>query len=69
VGSGTVERAWLHLVSARLTLDGMLWNVPEAKAVTVVRAWRNRDRRDDALRLRPPPQRRYRRQAAAATAA
>jgi hypothetical protein len=37
--------------------------------VAVVRAWRNRDRRDDALRLRPPPQRRYRRQAAAATAA
>jgi len=56
-------------VSARLTLAGMLWGVPGAVAVAVVRAWRNRDRRDDALHLRPPPQRSYRRQAAAATAA
>jgi hypothetical protein len=64
-----VERAWQHLASARLTLAGMNWGVPEAEAVIVVRAWRNRGRRDDALRLRPPPQRRYRRQAAAATAA
>jgi hypothetical protein len=56
-------------VSARLTPAGMNWGVPEAEAVAVVRAWRNRDRRDDALRLRPPPQRRDRRQAAAATAA
>jgi hypothetical protein len=68
-GSGTLERAWQHLASARLTLAGMLWGVPGAVAVAVVRAWRNRDRRDDALRLRPPPQRRYRRRAAAATAA
>ncbi|MBU6333000.1 MAG: hypothetical protein KGS47_01250 [Chloroflexi bacterium] len=56
-------------MSARLTLAGMIWDVPGAVAVAVVRAWRNRDCRDDALRLRPPPQRRYRRQAAAATAA
>jgi hypothetical protein len=69
VGSGTVERAWQHLVSARLTLAGMIWHAPGAKAVAIVRAWRNRGRRDDALRLRPPPQRRYRRRAAAATAA
>jgi hypothetical protein len=69
VGSGTVERAWKHLVSARLTLAGMIWHAPGAEAVAIVRAWRKRDRRDDALRLRPPPQRRYRRQAAAATAA
>jgi len=67
VGSGTVERAWQHRVSARLTLAGMIWDVPGAEAVAVVRAWRNRDRRDNALR--PPPKRRYRRQAAAATAA
>jgi hypothetical protein len=53
VGSGTVERAWQHLVSARLALAGMNWDVPRAEAVAVVRAWRNRDRRDDALR-RPP---------------
>jgi hypothetical protein len=64
-----VERAWKHLVSARLTLAGMIWDVPGAEAVVVVRAWRKRDRRDDALRLRPSPQRRYRRQVAAATAA
>jgi hypothetical protein len=56
-------------VSARLTLAGMNWDVPGAEAVAVVRAWRKRDRRDDALRLRLPPRRRYRRQAAAATAA
>ncbi|MBU6334895.1 MAG: hypothetical protein KGS47_10915 [Chloroflexi bacterium] len=56
-------------MSTRLTLDGMLWDVPGAEAAAVVRAWRNRDRRDDALRLRPSPRRRYRRQAAAATAA
>ncbi|MBU6335528.1 MAG: hypothetical protein KGS47_14160 [Chloroflexi bacterium] len=56
-------------MSARLTLAGMIWDVPGAEAVAVVRAWRNRDRRDDALRLRPPPRRRYRRQTAAATVA
>ncbi|MBU6334104.1 MAG: hypothetical protein KGS47_06830 [Chloroflexi bacterium] len=51
-------------MSARLTPAGMNRGVPGAVAVAVVRAWRNRDRRDDALRLRS-----YRRQAAAATAA
>jgi hypothetical protein len=69
VGSGTVERAWQHLVSARLTLAGMIRDVPGAEAVAGVRSCWKRDRRDDALRLRAPPQRRYRRQAAAATAA
>jgi hypothetical protein len=64
-----VERAWKHRVSARLTLAGMIWDGPGAEAVAVVRARLKRDRWDDALRLRPPPQRRYRRQAAAATAA
>jgi hypothetical protein len=54
VGCGTVERAWKHRVSARLTLAGMIRDVPGAEAAAVVRAWRNRDRRDDALRLRPP---------------
>jgi hypothetical protein len=69
VDSGTVERAWQHLVSAWLTLAGMPWDVPGAEAVAVVRAWLKSGRWNDALRLRPPPQRRYRRQAAAATAA
>jgi hypothetical protein len=35
VGSGTLERAWKHLVSARLTLAGMIWDVPGAEAVAV----------------------------------
>jgi len=45
VGSGTVERACKHLVSARLTLAGMIWDVPGAEAMAVVHAWRKRDRR------------------------
>jgi hypothetical protein len=55
VGSGTVERAWQHRVSARLTLAGMIWDMPGAEAVAVVRAWLKSDRRDDALRLCLPP--------------
>jgi len=55
VGSGTLERAWKHLVSARLTLAGRIWDVPGAEAVAVVCTWQKRDRRDDALRLRPSP--------------
>ncbi len=69
VGSGTVESACKQLVSARLKLAGMIWDVAGAEAVAVVRAWLKSDRWDDALRLRPPPQRTYRRQAASATAA
>lgn len=69
VGSGTVESACKQLVSARLKLAGMIWDVAGAEAVAVVRAWLNSDRWDEALRLRPPPQRTYRRQAATATAA
>jgi hypothetical protein len=55
VDSGTVERAWQHLVSAWLTLAGMPWDVPGAEAVAVVRAWLKSGRWNDALRLRPPP--------------
>jgi hypothetical protein len=44
MGSGTVERAWKHLVGARLALAGMIWDVPGAEAVAVVRAWRKRGR-------------------------
>jgi hypothetical protein len=51
-------------VSARLTLAGMIWDVPGAEAVTVVLVWQKRDRWDGALHLRL-----CRRQAAAATAA
>jgi len=51
-------------VSARLTLAGMIWDVPGAEAAAVIRAWQKRDRWDGALHLRI-----CRRQAAAATAA
>jgi hypothetical protein len=67
VGSGTVGSARKHRVSARLTLAGMIRDVPGAEAVAVIRAWLTSDRWNDALRLHPPPQRPYRRQAAAAT--
>jgi hypothetical protein len=43
--------------------------MPGAEAVAVVRAWLKSDCWDDALRLCLPPQRRYRRQAAAAKTA
>jgi hypothetical protein len=69
VGSGTIESACKQLVSARLKLAGMIWDVAGAEAVAVVRAWLKSDRWDEALRLRPPPQRTYRRQDAIATAA
>ncbi len=69
IGSGTVESACKQLVSARLKLAGMIWDPEGAEAVAVVRAWLKSDRWDEALRLRPPPQRTYRRQAASATAA
>jgi hypothetical protein len=68
VGSGTVESACKQLVSARLKLAGMIWNVPEAEAVAVVRAWLKSGRWDEAMRLRPPPQRTYQRQTVAADA-
>ncbi len=66
IGSGTVESAGKQLVSARLKLAGMIGDVPGA--VAVVRAWRKSDRWNEAMRLRPPPQRAYQRQAAAADA-
>ncbi len=69
VGSGTIASACRQLVSVRLKLAGMIRNAAGAEAVAVVRAWLNRDRWDEALRLRPPPQRTYRRQEVASTAA
>lgn len=68
IGSGTIESACKQLVSARLKLAGMIWDAPGAEAVAVVRAWLKSDRWDEAMRLRPPPQRPYRRQAASAAA-
>lgn len=69
VGSGTVESACKQLVSARLKLAGMIWDVAGAEAVAVVRAWLKSDRWNEAMRLRPPPRRPYRRQAAPPVAA
>lgn len=65
IGSGTIESACKQLVSARLKLAGMIWDSEGAEAVAVVRAWLKSNRWDEAMRLRPPPQRSYRRQAAA----
>lgn len=64
IGSGTIESACKQLVSARLKLAGMIWDGEGAEAVAVVRAWLKSQRWDEAMRLRPPPQRTYTRQAA-----
>jgi len=65
IGSGTIESACKQLVSARLKLAGMIWDAEGAEAVAVVRAWLKSDRWQEAMRLRPPPRRVYRRQVAA----
>ena len=69
IGSGPVERACKQLVSARLKLAGMIWDAEGAEAVAVVRAWLRSNRWQEAMRLRPPRQRGYRRQAALPAAA
>jgi hypothetical protein len=69
IGSGPVESACKQLVSARLKLAGMIWDAAGAEAVAVVRAWLKSERWNEAMRLRPPPQRTYRRQAASLVAA
>jgi hypothetical protein len=61
IGSGTIESACKQLVSARLKLAGMIWNTAGAEGVAVVRAWLRSERWDEAMRLRPPPGRTYRR--------
>jgi hypothetical protein len=63
IGSGTVESACKQIVSARLKLAGMIWDPDGAEAVAVVRAWLKSQRWDEAMRLRPPPQRPYQRKA------
>ena len=44
IGSGTIESACKQLVSARLKLAGMIWDVEGAEAVAVVRAWLKSER-------------------------
>jgi len=62
IGSGTIESACKQLVSTRLKLAGIIWDAEGAEAVAVVRAWLKSERWDEAMRLRPPLQRTYRRQ-------
>lgn len=57
IGSGPACHACKQLVCARLKLAGMIWDTDGAAAVAVVRAWLKRNRWDEALRLRPLPQR------------
>jgi hypothetical protein len=64
IGSGTIESTCKQLVSARLKLAGMIWNTEGAEAVAVVRAWLRSERWEEAMRLRPPPRRTYRRKKA-----
>lgn len=69
IGSGTIESACKQLVSTRLKLAGMLWDADGAEAVAVGRAWLKSERWDEAMRMRPPLQRTYRRQTTARSAA
>jgi hypothetical protein len=69
IGSGTIESACKQLVSTRLKLAGMIWDADGAEAVAVVRAWLKSERWDEAMRLRPPLHRTYRRQTTARSAA
>ena len=69
IGSGPVESACKQLVSARLKLAGMIGDAEGAEAVAVVRAWLKSDRWQEAMRLRPVPQRPYRRRETLAEAA
>lgn len=62
IGSGPVESACKQIVSARLKLAGMIWDVAGAEAVAVVRAWIKSNRWQEAMQLRPPPRRTYQRQ-------
>jgi hypothetical protein len=63
IGSGSVESACKQVVSARLKQAGMIWSAAGAEGVATVRAWLNSGRWAEAMGLRPPPQRTYRRQA------
>ena len=57
IGSGTIESTCKHLISARLKQAGMIWSEEGAEAVGVVRAWLKSERWQEAMELRPVPQR------------
>lgn len=61
IGSGSVESACKQLVSARLKLAGMIWQASGAEAVAIVRAWLKSERWEEAIALRSPRRRSYRR--------
>jgi hypothetical protein len=62
IGSGSVESACKQVVSARLKQAGMIWEAAGAEAVASVRAWLKSERWEEAMALRPRPQRTYQRQ-------
>jgi Uncharacterised protein family (UPF0236) len=62
IGSGTIESTCKHLVSARLKQAGMIWSEAGANALVGVRAWLKSGRWQEAMALRPIPQRSYQRQ-------
>lgn len=59
IGSGSAESACKQLVSARLRGAGMIWDAAGAEAVATVRAWLKSERWQEAIGLRPRPQRSY----------
>lgn len=61
IGSGSVESACKQLVSARLKQAGMIWDADGAEAVAMVRAWLKSERWEEAIALRWPRRRSYRR--------
>ena len=58
VGSGTVESGCKQIVSSRLKGAGMIWGAEGARQVVKVRAWLKSGRWQEAMALRPRPQRR-----------
>ncbi len=68
IGSGSIESGCNHVIGARLKQAGMLWNRDGVVAVAKVRTWLKSGRWDEAMALRPPPRRCYRRKQACAPA-
>jgi hypothetical protein len=62
IGSGTIESGCKHVLGARLKQAGMIWDRDGALAVATVRTWLKSGRWDEAMRLRQPLRRTYRRQ-------
>jgi len=60
IGSGTIESACKHLISARLKQAGMRWSEEGANGVSAVRAWLKSGRWAEAMALRTAPRRGYR---------